>query len=465
MYSNLKFIKFLSLIVREYFKRYNFLIFFLLTSVITLILLLITGLINFQNTSVTEGVIGTYQQHDLPETVTRLLSSGLTDFDKKGRVIPKLANSWESNKENSEFKFKLKEGLRWNDGTLIKSQDLEFTIPDVEVSFPSDSTILFKLKDSFVPFPSLLTKPLFKRGGNLTGIGPYKLKKIDTSRIFITKLSLTPLTSNLPVLFIRFYPNEKTALTAFRLGEIQTLLGTNDIQEFRSLAKVGLIRKTFFSKIVAILYNTSDPLLSSRSLRQALSYAAPKVENEEIAKTPFSPNSWIYSEKNIKDYLSNKDDAGLALSRAKSNSSEILKKEIILTATPQLEDVGKKVIKMWQELGLNAKLRVESGIPQNFQALLITQIIPQDPDQYQLWHSTQTLTNLSKYSSPRADKDLEDGRKTASEEERKEKYMDFQKVLMEDAPATFLYYPKYNIIYLKKIEGLLSKILPIQLPD
>ena len=120
---------------------------------------------------------------------------------------------------------------------------------------------------------------------------------------------------------------------------------------------------------------------------------------------------------------------------------------------------------MWQELGLNAKLRVESGIPQNFQALLITQIIPQDPDQYQLWHSTQTLTNLSKYSSPRADKDLEDGRKTASEEERKEKYMDFQKVLMEDAPATFLYYPKYNIIYLKKIEGLLSKILPIQLPD
>ena len=113
-------------------------------------------------------------------------------------------------------------------------------------------------------------------------------------------------------------------------------------------------------------------------------------------------------------------------------------------------------------MGFDTKLRIETGIPQNFQALLITQSIPTDPDQYFLWHATQTKTNLTKYDSKRVDKDLEDGRKIITEEDRKQKYFDFQKTLLEDAPAAFLYFPKYNIVYLKKVESLLDKVLNIQ---
>ena len=83
------------------------------------------------------------------------------------------------------------------------------------------------------------------------------------------------------------------------------------------------------------------------------------------------------------------------------------------------------------------------------------------PDQYYLWHATQTKTNLTKYDSKRVDKDLEDGRKTVKEEDRKVKYFDFQKTILEDAPAAFLYFPKYNILYLKKSEPLLNKILTL----
>ena len=153
-----------------------------------------------------------------------------------------------------------------------------------------------------------------------------------------------------------------------------------------------------------------------------------------------------------------------ALTRAKSQiAKEKLASEITLTTTPNLEEAGNKVINSWKSLGLNVKLRVESGIPQNFQALLITQSIPQDPDQYYLWHATQIKTNLSGYDSKRVDKALEDGRKIITEEERKEKYFDFQKILLEDAPAVFLYFHKYNIAYLKKSEKLLEKVLFINL--
>lgn len=417
--------------------------------------------------SLSEGFIGTYQSHDLPLEVTRLVSSGLVDVDKSGHAVPKLAQSWQTNNDATIFTFKLKPNLRWSDNNVLKSSDLEFAIPDVEVSFPDDQDIQFKLKESYSPFPTLLTKPLFKKG-TLLGVGPYKIAKIEKSRIFITKISLIPLDSNMPKVNVRFYPNEKTALTGFGLGEVQSLLGASNSSSLMGTRQLQLTQKTDYGKIITILYNTKDPILSNKSIRQALSYISPKIENEVSANNPFSSFSWAYGSEN-KKYLANAEMANQALEKAKSSSnSDLLNKELILTSTPNLKAVGEKVVEAWRSLGFQAKLRVESGIPQNFSALLIAQSIPVDPDQYFLWHSTQDKTNLTKYSSTccpmsaRVDKDLEDGRKIIGEDDRKAKYLDFQKTLLEDAPAAFLYYPKYNILYLSKAKTNLDKVLPLQ---
>ncbi|MCS7092795.1 MAG: peptide-binding protein, partial [Patescibacteria group bacterium] len=72
--------------------------------------------------------------------------------------------------------------------------------------------------------------------------------------------------------------------------------------------------------------------------------------------------------------------------------------------------------------------------------------IPLDPDQYSLWHSMQTESNISKYANPRIDKLLEDGRVTIDIQERKKIYLDFQRFLLEDAPCVFLYHPEYYSI-------------------
>ncbi len=84
--------------------------------------------------------------------------------------------------------------------------------------------------------------------------------------------------------------------------------------------------------------------------------------------------------------------------------------------------------------------------------------IPKDPDQYSLWHSTQMQTNITKYKNVKIDKLLEDARTTSDENKRKELYFDFQKFLMEDAPATFIYHPyRYQVNY-KNIRQLLEKL-------
>ncbi len=414
----------------------------------------------YSSNSIRIGLVGTYQEHDLPQEVTKLLSNSLILSDKNSRVKPNLVEGWETNNNATEFKFKLKDNLTWIDGSKIISSDLEFPIPDVEVFYPDSQTVQFKLKDSYSPFPSLLIKPILKKG-TLLGIGPYIIDKIEKSRIFITKITLKPIDKSLPVIYVRFYPNERVAQTGFALGEVEALLGINKSSAYNDNPKIAFKQTIDYTKIVTVLFSMSDSLVGgkNRSLRQALSFIAPQIKNEEVADSPYPAFSWGF-DSTAKKYLNNQDEAKAALERAKAQMPEDkLHAEILLTSTPNLEDVGREIVTAWRGLGFDAKLRVESGIPQNFQSLLITQSIPIDPDQYSLWHATATKTNIAKVDVKRIDKDLEDGRKIINEDDRKLKYFDFQKALLEEAPAIFLYFPKYNIVYLKKSEKLLDKIL------
>ncbi len=406
---------------------------------------------------ISEGLVGTYTEDDLPPVVVNLLSQSLVVVNTKGMAEGSVASSWQTNNDATIYTVKLRDNLYWSDGTKLRAADIDFSLPDVGIRVIDDTTVEFKLTDSFSPFPLLLTKPVIRKGSH-TGLGPYQIKNIQKDKIFVKKLTLHSAEKNMPNIIIRFYPNEKIARSALKVGEVQALLGVSEFGGLDSEKTLKEMSKPNFQQLVTIYYNTKDSLLSDENLRIALSFQAPTISGEVEAKTFIPPASWAFNAE-VRDYLDNNEQAKLSLKKVGKLD------KITLTATSSLKSVGEKVIEAWKKLGVDAVLRVESGIPQNFQALLIAQNIPLDPDQYSLWHSTQTQTNLTKYSSPRVDKDLEDGRKSADMEVRKLKYKDLQKIILDHAPATFLYFPKYNIVYRKKIESMLTKVIKIQLPQ
>jgi peptide/nickel transport system substrate-binding protein len=116
---------------------------------------------------------------------------------------------------------------------------------------------------------------------------------------------------------------------------------------------------------------------------------------------------------------------------------------IKLSTTPHLLSKAEKISDYWKELSIETSVSVTSTVPTEYQAFLAIVDIPKDPDQYALWHSTQVETNISKYENPRIDKLLEDGRLELDLEERRKIYLDFQRFLIEDSPATFLFHPVY----------------------
>src|SRR5690606_36963580 len=54
---------------------------------------------------------------------------GLVRYDHEwAGVLPNLAESWEVNADATEYSFKLREGVKWRDGTPVTTEDIDFTL-------------------------------------------------------------------------------------------------------------------------------------------------------------------------------------------------------------------------------------------------------------------------------------------------------------------------------------------------
>jgi peptide/nickel transport system substrate-binding protein len=184
--------------------------------------------------------------------------------------------------------------------------------------------------------------------------------------------------------------------------------------------------------------------LSSKAVRQALAYTIPKPEDsKQRALGPINPKSWANNPQ-IKSYSYSLETAKELL-EGEFNQDDALP-SIELTTTQAYADLADQIAESWRLLGFEVNLKIVN-FPDTigFQALLIGQQSPSDPDQYTLWHSTQA-TNFTHYNSPRVDKLLEDGRKIIDKDERTLIYQDFQRFLVEDTPAIFISHLTTNTI-------------------
>jgi peptide/nickel transport system substrate-binding protein len=153
--------------------------------------------------------------------------------------------------------------------------------------------------------------------------------------------------------------------------------------------------------------------------------------------SPISKTSWAYTDK-VKKYEPDITQAKKMLSTAKMASESAT---INLTTFSQYIDVAQSIADSWTSMGVPTNVKVVSTVPPDYEILLSAQEVPPDPDQYPLWHSTQAQTNITGFLNVKIDKLLEDARQEIDTNERRKIYADFQRRIVEEAPAIFLYYP------------------------
>jgi len=381
------------------------------------------------------GLSGRYNTNTLPNNILNMIGNGLTALDKNGNVIPNMAASWSTPDKGKTWTFKLKDGLFWQDGKAVISKDIQYQFSDATVTYPDNQTIAFILLNPYSAFPSVVTKPVFRSG--LLGTGEWKAKNLNLVGDFVDQITLE--NSKKQRIIYKFYPTEARLKLAFELGEVDEVSDLIDPTPLLSWQKVKIIQNTDKGEYVALFFNMNDKAVGDKNLRQALAYATHKNNlGGERAISPIPENSWAYNPQ-VKQYTYDQEKAKSmidALPDAEKNNLNI-----ILTTSPLLLPQAEAVQKDWEAAGVKTTLQVISNVPASYQALLAIFDAPDDPDQYSIWHSTQVQTNITHYSNPRIDKLLEDGRTTLNIEDRKQIYLDFQRFLVEDSPAIFLYYP------------------------
>lgn len=384
------------------------------------------------------GMVGKYTFKTLPEEILNLISNPLI-IVSKGEIIPILANSWEISSDGKNYRFHLKPNLVWSDGEQFTAHDLNYQFKDVFVK-PFDNLIIdFKLKKPLAIFPIYLTKPIIKYP--LKGIGGlYHVENYQIKSGYFTTINLYPNKEGLPYKIYKFYETEEKQILGYKKGEINLIktYKLNTANFFSSWKNTRVKKNTDYSQILTLFFNTNSKIFSSKDVRRALAYLIPSFNYlGEQSFSPISPLSWAYS-SSLKKYNFN-EEKGIALFKKNYQSSNSA--EIDFYTFYEYIDVAEKIKENFEKTGLKINLQVISYFPQKFDLFLTMWHPPIDPDQYYIWHSSQSQGNITGYKNLKVDKLLEDGRNTIDVEERKKIYRQFQEVIMDDLPAYFIYYP------------------------
>ena len=148
----------------------------------------------------------------------------------------------------------------------------------------------------------------------------------------------------------------------------------------------------------------------------------------------------------------------------------LFKFTLVTSDHPQLALAAEILKEQWKKLGAEVEIKTfdigtlerEVIKTRDYDALLFGEVLGSSPDPFPFWHSSQKKDpglNLALYENKRADKLLQEARETLDSKKKQGKLESFQNILLEDAPAVFLYSPDYLYLVSDKIKGITIKTI------
>lgn len=364
------------------------------------------------------------QINDTDRDISRLIYSGLMKYNKEGKLLEDLAESYVI-EENKIYKFKLKEGVLWHDGQPLTADDVVFTIKLIQdpkyaspirqnwqgvvVEKEDEKTVVFKLTNPYSPFLEnttigILPKHVWENSppesfphadANLqpVGSGPYKFEKyqkdatgVIKSYNLIVNESYYGKVPNVETITFKFFDSEDEALRALKNGEVTAMsfvsgFNNKEVENLLNFNTHSFSLPRYFA--VFFNYSKSKPL-SDREVRKALEYATNRdqiinsasggkglasygpIIRELLGYNPQIEEKYKFSPDEAKKILDNakwidSDEDGIREKRL-GNDTEPTKLEIKLITVqwPELEKVMQALRDQWKEVGVAVNIEAYS---------------------------------------------------------------------------------------------------------
>jgi len=284
----------------------------------------------------------------IPKTLNPLINEDITvdnalkpvfeylfKIDETGKVIPNIAESYSF--ENDALRIKIKDGLKWHNGTPITAKDVVFslntiksqgdkciykdTMKNVSTFIEDRNTITIKLSSPYyyslynLCFPVISSdyysgKTAIDSDVSMKpmGSGPFKFSSYQLAHELILEkcngINGEPYIDKISVIITN---DRQTDLYAFEQSVTDVIQSdTSEWGKYSTSKKVNITE--FDTNSFEFLgYNHKNQLLSNLALRQAISHAIPTDEIVESvylnhgikSHIPINPNYWYYAKDSL----------------------------------------------------------------------------------------------------------------------------------------------------------------------
>ena len=426
---------------------------------------------------------------DAGYSMEMLMFEGLVAYDpaNPSKAAPRLATSWQLSSDNLAWTFKLRDGVKFHDGTAVDAEAFKYTFdrlkdpataategatlsPVDHVDVVDSSTLKVVTK---TPFPELLTNlssssatvmsPTAAKKGQTAdfgrapvGTGPFRFKGFQGSDTFT--LEYNPdywgKKPSFGQVVFRTIPEMASLTAALQAGEVDIAsnITGDDAKRLGTGGKVSVKQFDTTSTHWLGMLNTKAPYTDQR-VRQALNYA---VDRDAIVqgifgglakpmRSPLFPGLPYYTEQPAYDY--NPAKAKQLLSDAGQGGG--FQAVLLYPTLGLVPTVSQAIAENFRQIGVQLTL-------DGRESAVWGQLVRAHDDARDTFYSTRSGLgvdfnlnrifskstwdddNRARYTSPQVEDLLVKGRSTFDDAQRQAIYAQLQQIIWQDAPEVFL---------------------------
>ncbi len=441
------------------------------------------------------------------QDISKLVFEPLINMQQDYKLEQCLATEW-SRSGDTSYVIKLREGVKWQDGSNFTSRDVQFTIDIlknissvysynvqhvVRMDIIDDYAIKITLDEKDPYFEYKLTFPILSNNFYLEqdflnteknnipmGTGMYKIVSNEGGVILLKKNQNWWNTSNknakIEEIKINLYPSMGDAYNAFKMGNLDMLSTQNeDLENY--IGTIGYNKAEYKGREYDFLaMNCDNFILADKNVRKAINYS---IDKENIIATvyggkyygvdfPLDFGMWLYnSESSSSGYNPDQAkqlliDSGWEYEKGYWKKKEDYKTiKLELTLTVDAENAQRvqaaEIIKYnLQEIGIQVNIYKVSNSAykkilenKNYEILIAGTNVGLTAD------LTTYLgeNNISNFKNEEISKIMNDIQNIKDENTLKEKYKKIIEIYKEECPYKSLYINKKILIYSSNLRG------------
>lgn len=416
----------------------------------------------------------------------------LTKVNEDGNVSPLLAESWTISQDLKTYTFKLRQGLRFQNGEPFSSASVKYSFERAaaekstnkdkrtfsgmtKIDTPDANTVAITLKQTNPDFlfvlgqaTSIIVEPKSAET-NATqpvGTGPYRLASwAKGSSVTLQKWDgfRDPASIRIPRASFRFISDPAAQVASLLSGDVDAfprVSAARSLAQFRSDPRFQVLVGGSRAKTIVAINNKKKPLDDVR-VRRAIAAAIDRKAVIEGAADGFGVPIGSHYVPGAFGYVDLTGVNAFNPDRAKALLKEAgitgpLELSLVLPPTPYARQGGEVVAAQLAKVGIVAKIQnVEwaqwlSGVYKNmaYDLSIISHVEPFDLGNYArkgyYWG----------YESARFNEIFDKINSTGNDADRARLIGDAQRLIAEDSPNVFLYQPQWITVASAKLKGL-----------